>query len=196
MSVTRTVFAAAAMSLATTGSAEMISTSPSPSTGFESLGVGSAVDAFSIGDIRVDVTTDGVRTNKVIYRDDRHGAVANSGDHFWKLRGGTTTLAFDRHLSALSFFYSDLENATLNFEFVDSTTGAAETRSLRDKNPNATTLFSHQSDSANGFDTLTISWNRSGDGVGFDDFSAVVAPAPGAAAALMLAGGLIGLRRR
>jgi|GEM_PF-3256837 len=158
--------------------------------GFESSPLDAPPPLLSFPDgTTASITAIQVLESVVLESTDGHGAVPSEGSRFWKLRGGTTTLAFSTPISEFGFWYSDLEHATLRLSF-----GPGGQVELTDHNPGSPTFFGFRSD-AGPFSTVGIEWlNANGDGIGLDGVYAVPMPAPPVLAALGLAA--LSIRRR
>ncbi len=153
----------------------------SSALGFENYTVGAKVTALDFGDIAATVTHAG-KHNKIHRNHDGHGAVAAEGQNFWKVIGGSMTLDFGtERLSGISFWYSDLEWATLNIRFDD------DAFALRDSNSRNPRFFSYTAADGADFSRVSFEWvGHNNDGIGFDGFSVNRATIPTPAGALAL----------
>lgn len=161
--------------------------------GFEDSRVGTKVSALDFGDIAASVTHAGGH-NQIHRRHDGHGAVAAEGDHFWKVIGGSMVLDFgEERLTGISFWYSDLEWATLRVRFDD------DAFSLKDSNSRDPRFFSYTAAEGVDFSRVSFEWvGHNNDGIGFDGFSVSRAtiPAPAGALALTALAACATIRRR
>ncbi len=177
-------------SITITESADRLASS---ALGFEDYRVGAKVTALDFGDVAASVTHAG-RHNKIHRLHDGHGAVAAEGDNFWKVIGGSMTLDFGtERLSGISFWYSDLEWATLRIRFDD------DAFDLRDSNSRDPRFFSYTAAQGADFSRVNFEWiGHSNDGIGFDGFSVTRAtiPAPAGALALTALAACATIRRR
>jgi len=147
--------------------------------GFEEIAAGERVTNLSFGDVSAVVTGEGRGEDRVVLDTDGFGAVASEGRRFWKLRGGTTTIRFDRQLASFGFWFSDLERGNIEIRF-----GSLGAERLAGRNPGRSTELVYRSPDGLGFDTVELSWiSGSSDGIGLDGITATPlagVPAPGA----------------
>lgn len=162
-------------------------------TGLEGLTAGDAVTTLDFGDGLIAEVVSDAPFNRVISGRDGYGAIAHEGDLFWKLARGSTTLDFgNQQLDAFGFWFSDKESATVMVSFDNG-----DSFELTRRNPNRTDFFGYQAGDAGSFSWVTFSWlTNNNDGVGFDNFSAVVIPSPGVPVAVLAAAGMVVMRRR
>jgi len=172
---------------------------PALSVGFEAVEgfrPGDAVQRLSFGNglsATLSTSRDN-QTNRVIEGTDGLGAIATTGDQFLKLRSGTAEFDFlGDQLSAFGFDYSDLEWS----DFRISVDGG-DPVTLSDDNPNDTAFWAYQADEGESFSRISIEWTRRGDGIGFDNITAVRAGAavPGPSALAVFGLGAIAVSRR
>ncbi|MEM7754429.1 MAG: cadherin domain-containing protein [Planctomycetota bacterium] len=145
--------------------------------GFEDIEPGVNPASIDFGGISATVTQTGVIESEVLEHTDGYGAYSTEGTHFWKIRGGETTLEFDQPLSTIELSYTDFDRWTdIEIKAGDQVVTLDDAGSARDG------TITISAPSGESFTSLTFEWiDNDRDGLGIDDMT--LTPASDAAIA-------------